>query len=134
MLNEGDSLPELKKHVTQKHIDLYAEASKDFNPIHIDPDYAKKTELGGTIAHGMLNLSYISEMMTSIFEELWLLRGSLDIRFKTPARPGDTVTVHGTIKKIEKNEDCMAIRCDVLCSNQNNETIVTGETEVIIPK
>ncbi|MEJ2740873.1 MAG: MaoC family dehydratase, partial [Dehalococcoidia bacterium] len=85
---EGDKLPELTKHITQKHIELYAEASKDFNPIHIDPEYAKKTALGGTIAHGMLSLSYISELMCSVFNESWLSNGTLDVRFKTPARPG----------------------------------------------
>jgi 3-hydroxybutyryl-CoA dehydratase len=127
---EGDKLPELTKRITQKHIELYAEASKDFNPIHIDPEYAKKTALGGTIAHGMLSLSYISELMCSVFSESWLSNGSLDVRFKTPARPGDTITICSSIKKIEKQDTGMLIRCDVLCSNQNNETIVTGETEV----
>ena len=127
---EGDKLPELTKHITQKHIALYAQASKDFNPIHIDPEYAKKTALGGTIAHGMLSLSYISELMCSVFNELWLSNGSLDVRFKTPARPGDTITIRSSIKKIEKQDTGTFIRCDVLCSNQNNETIVTGETEV----
>ena len=127
---EGDKLPELTKHITQKHIELYAEASKDFNPIHIDPEYAKKTALGGTIAHGMLSLSYISELMCSVFNESWLSNGTLDVRFKTPARPGDTITINGNIKKIEKQDTDTFIRCDVLCSNQNNETIVTGETEV----
>lgn len=127
---EGDKLPELTKHITQKHIELYAEASKDFNPIHIDPEYAKKTALGGTIAHGMLSLSYISELMCSVFNESWLSNGTLDVRFKTPARPGDTITINGNIKKIEKQDTDTLIRCDVLCSNQNNETIVTGETEV----
>lgn len=127
---EGYKLPELTKHITQKHIDLYAEASKDFNPIHIDPEYAKKTALGGTIAHGMLSLSYISELMCSVFNELWLSNGSLDVRFKTPARPGDTLMIRSSIKKIEKHDTGTLIRCDVLCSNQNDETIVTGETEV----
>jgi 3-hydroxybutyryl-CoA dehydratase len=129
---EGDKLPVLTKHITQKHIDLYAKASKDFNPIHIDPEYAKKTALGGTIAHGMLSLSYISELMCSVFDEQWLTNGSLDVRFKTPARPGDTVTINSSIKKIEKHNTGTLIRCDVLCLNQNNETIVTGETEVRI--
>jgi 3-hydroxybutyryl-CoA dehydratase len=129
---EGYKLPVLTKHITQKHIDLYAEASKDFNPIHIDPEYAKKTALGGTIAHGMLSLSYISELMCSVFNEQWLTTGSLDVRFKTPARPGDTMTIHSSIKKIETLDVGTLILCDVLCLNQNNETIVTGETEVRI--
>lgn len=131
---EGDRLPGLKKYITQERINLYAEASKDFNPVHIDTEYAKKTPLGSTIAHGMLSLSYISEMMTTIFERYWLQGGSIDVRFKTPARPGDTVTVSGNIKKIDNHEDRTVFRCEVLCINQNDETIVTGETEVRINK
>jgi 3-hydroxybutyryl-CoA dehydratase len=131
-LKEGDRLPGLTKYITQERINLYAEASKDFNPVHIDPEYAKKTPLGGTIAHGMLSLSYISEMMTRAFEQYWLQGGSIDVRFKTPARPGDTVTVSGSIKKVDKHEDRSVLRCEVLCINQNDETIVTGETEVRI--
>lgn len=133
-LKEGDILPILRKYITQERIDLYARASKDFNPVHVDPEYAKNTPLGGTIAHGMLSLSYISEMMTIQFDEYWLHSGSLDVRFKTPARPGDTVTVNGSIKKIAKNNDRTVFNCDVSCVNQNDEVIVAGETQVIIIK
>ena len=133
-LKEGDRLPVLEKIITQECINLYAKASKDFNPVHIDPEYAKNTPLGGTIAHGMLSLSYISEMMTAVFEWYWLQGGSIDVRFKTPARPGDTITVSGNIKKMETSETMTMLRCDVLCTNQNAETIVTGETQVKLMK
>jgi 3-hydroxybutyryl-CoA dehydratase len=133
-LKEGDFLPGLKKYITQERIDLYAKASRDFNPVHVDPEYAKNTPLGGTIAHGMLSLSYISEMMTILFNKYWLDTGSIDVRFKTPARPGDIVTVNGSIKKIEKDNDRTLFRCDVSCMNQNDEVIVTGETRVKIIK
>ena len=83
------NLPALKKVVTQQNINLYAEASQDFNPIHIDEDFAKKTALGGTIAHGMLILAYASQMMSDTFGRNWLTNGKLNIRFKKPARPGD---------------------------------------------
>ena len=70
--HQGDSLPTVVKHITQKDINLYAEASGDFNPIHIDETFAAQTPLGGTIAHGMLILAYISEMMTTAFGKSWL--------------------------------------------------------------
>jgi len=53
-LSEGMSLPEIKRNITQENINLYAEASGDFNPIHVDENYARQTPLGVTIAHGML--------------------------------------------------------------------------------
>ena len=126
-LSEGMSLPEFKKLVTQENINLYAEASQDFNPIHIDPEFAKQTPLGGTIAHGMLTLAYISQMMTDAFGRSWLSSGILDVRFKTPARPGDTIIISGKVHKIEKSGNETIASCEVLCSNQNGEPVVLGE-------
>lgn len=133
-LSEGINLPELQKIVTQENINLYAEASRDFNPIHIDEDFAKKTPLGGTIAHGMLILAYVSEMMSVTFGQNWLAGGKLSVRFKTPARPGDSLTVSGRISRIERNEGQTLIHCDVLCQNQNGDSIITGETSVRVEK
>ena len=133
-LSEGLNLPELKKIVTQENISLYAEASRDFNPIHIDEDFAKKTPLGGTIAHGMLILAYVSEMMSAAFGQNWLAGGKLSVRFKAPARPGDNLTVSGRISRIERSEDQLSAHCNVLCQNQNGASIITGETSVRVEK
>ena len=88
-IHQGDSLPTIVKHLSQQKINLYAEASGDYNPIHIDEAFAAKTPLGGTIAHGMLILAYASEMMTKAFGQSWLEGGKLSIRFKAAARPQD---------------------------------------------
>lgn len=129
-MKEGASLPEIKKNIKQENINLYAKTSKDFNPIHIDEAFAKKTPLGGTIAHGMLVLAYISQMMTHAFGQNWLTGGSLSVRFKAPARPGDTITVSGKINKIEKSDGQNLISCDVLCQNQKGEAVIIGEAKV----
>ena len=129
-LREGMNLPELKKVVAQENINLYAEASRDFNPIHINEDFAKKTPLGGTIAHGMLILAYVSQMMGNAFGQSWLTGGQLTVRFKAPARPGDIITVKGIVSRIEKNKGQNSIRCAVLCRNQKGDTVITGETSV----
>jgi 3-hydroxybutyryl-CoA dehydratase len=126
----GASLPRLERRVTQEHINLYAHASGDFNPIHIDPEFARKTPAGGTIAHGMLILAYVSEFMTNSFEMDWLAGGNLSARFKVPARPGDIITVSGEITRIQKEDESTFIYCDVLCQNQRGEAVVTGETKV----
>ena len=129
-LNEGARLPEIKRSVTQENINLYAQASRDFNPIHIDEEFARKTPLGGTIAHGMLILAYLSQMMTSAFKRNWLTTGKLNVRFRGPARPGDTITVSGKVRQTEEKDGENLITCDVLCQNQKGESIITGETRV----
>lgn len=125
-IHQGDSLPSVVKQITQKDINRYAEASGDFNPIHIDESFAAKTPLGGTIAHGMLILAYASEMMTGAFGESWVEGGKLSVRFKAPARPGDTITTSGKIDSIEHKEGVAYINCSVESCNQKGETVITG--------
>jgi 3-hydroxybutyryl-CoA dehydratase len=129
-IQEGKTFESVVRHITQDKINLYAEASGDFNPIHIDESFAAKTPLGGTIAHGMLNLAYVSEMMTSAFGPSWLSGGKLRAKFKEPARPGDTLTISGKINCIDKKDDVSYANCDFECRNQKGEMIVTGETIV----
>jgi len=129
-LTEGMDLPGIKKTVTQENINLYAEASQDFNPIHIDEDFARKSPLGGTIAHGMLILAYVSQMMMAALGQRWLSGGRLNVRFKAPARPGDNITVSGKISRLEKNDGQMTLNCDVSCTNQKGELIITGEANL----
>ena len=129
-LKEGASLPELKKTVTQPDINLYAEAGRDFNPIHIDEEFARKTPLGGTIAHGMLVLAYVSQMLTEVFGIRWLAGGKLDVRFKAPARPGDTVTVSGRVARVEDTGGETLVNIGINCQNQKGEAVITGEAIV----
>lgn len=122
----GSALPSLVKGLTQEKIDLYAGVSGDGNPLHTDPQFAAATEFGGTIAHGMLILAYVSEMMTAAFGERWLAGGRLKVRFRGPARPGDTVTASGQVLRVENG--CTV--CRVECRNQRNEALLDGEASV----
>ena len=114
------------RQLTQPMIDAYADASGDHNPIHIDLEFAKSTPMGGTIAHGMLVLTLISEMMTAAFGQTWLATGTLDVRFRNPARPGDTVTAQATAT----STDGPRLRYAVECVSQTGETLISGTAEV----
>lgn len=78
----GDELPPLRKAITQEGIARYAVASGDHNPLHTDPDFAAMTQFGGTVAHGMLVLAYLSEMLTRAFGERWVAGGRMKARFR----------------------------------------------------
>ncbi len=119
-------LPSLTKTVTQETIGRYAVASGDLNPLHIDPAFAAATQFGGPIAHGMLILAFVSEMMTASFGEAWLTSGRLKVRFKGPARPGDTVSTSG---RVVRQEDGRTV-CEVECRNQAGEVLISGDAEV----
>ncbi len=130
IVNQGDSLPEVVRQVTQRDINLYAEASGDFNPIHINEAFAAQTPLGGTIAHGMLILAYVSEMMTGAFGQSWLSGGKLTVRFKMPARPKDTITVKGKVESVQMKDSSLLVTCSIEVSNQRGETVISGEASV----
>jgi acyl dehydratase len=100
----------------------------------VNESFAAKTPLGGTIAHGMLGLAYVSEMMASAFGRSWLSGGKLRARFREPARPGDTLTINGRIDCVEQKDDVSYANCSFECRNQKGETIVTGETTVRFSK
>jgi acyl dehydratase len=129
----GLELPTAQHTITQDKINMYARASGDYNPIHVNEDFASKTLLGGTIAHGMLVLAYISGMMTTAFGQSWLNRGRLSVRFREPVRPGDVVIASGKIVKIENGEAGRLVICEVLCANQKGETVINGEARVNFP-
>jgi 3-hydroxybutyryl-CoA dehydratase len=112
--------------LTQDMLNRYAEASGDHNPIHTDEAFAKTTPMGGTIAHGMLVLSFISEMMAGAIGERWLASGSLDVRFRAPARPGDTVTARATPQ--EPRDDRLRYAVEVV--SQRDEVLISGTAEV----
>jgi len=99
----------------------------------VDEDFARRSPLGGTIAHGMLILSYLSQMMTIVFGQSWLSGSKLNVRFKEPARPGDAITVSGNIRNIKQEGSEIRVKCNVLCQNQRGEVVIAGESSLRLP-
>jgi 3-hydroxybutyryl-CoA dehydratase len=122
--------PEKKQEIFQENVVYYAKASRDFNPIHLDAEFAKNTPLGGTVAHGMLVLAYVSEYMTNIFGLDWFTGGSINARFKAPARPGDILSIKGTITNLKSEKNTTLVSCAIQCNNQVDEPVIVGEAIV----
>lgn len=115
------------KLLTQEQIQRYADATGDHNPIHVDEAFARSTPLGGTVAHGMLVLAAIAEMMAAAFGEAWLTGGKLRVRFRAPARPGDTITASAQPQS-PKDGALLVYAVDV--RNQGDEVLISGTAEV----
>lgn len=122
----GDELPVLVKTITQAKIDRYAASSGDNNPLHTDPKFAATTQFQGTVAHGMLVLAYLSEMLTAALGGRWVSAGRMKARFRAPARPGDTVTSGGRVTKIDNG----LMHCAAECRTQAGEVLISAEVEV----
>ena len=132
-------VPPLSRQVTQEGIRRYAEASGDYNPIHIDEEYARTTPFGGTIAHGMLVLAYLSEMMAVAFGLDWLAGGRLKVRFRAPARPGDPLTARAEPRRARQRDGQArqvngerVFEYGIECSNQRGEALISGTAEVVV--
>ncbi len=124
--------PGLSKKITQGQIISYAEVSKDFNPIHWDEAFAKKSQFGSPIAHGMLVLAFVSEMMTRVFGRSWLDSGKLKIRFKEPVFPGNSVEIFGRESHRLMSDGHTVVQYRVGCRNSDGHEAISGTAEVSI--
>ncbi len=132
MIRKGDVLPTIEKVVTQRQIEKYARASGDFNPIHVDHEFAASTQFGGTIAHGMMVAATISEMMASAFGEDWAESGRMKIRFRSPVKPGQRVAARGSVRRVVVSDGASVVYCSVSVVKDDGETAIAGQAEVTL--
>ena len=127
-------LPVIEKVVTQDNILRYSVISGDFNPIHTDEKFASTSPFGKRIAHGMMTLAYLSEMLNHAFGHRWVESGALKVRFKNPAYPGDRLKTWGKVvsRKVEPYSETIHCSVALLDANHNTE-IITGRATVTIP-
>ena len=130
VLKEGDLLRSVEKQITQKMIAEYAVASGDMNPIHVDQEFAARSQFGGTIAHGMMIAASVSEMMSAEFGMDWVESGRLKLRFRAPVYPGGAVTAYGQVKRVREMDGGSEIVCSVGVRGESEEDAVTGEATV----
>ena len=119
-------LPTVEHRVTQAQLARYADASGDHNPLHLDEAFARSTPYGRPIAHGMLVLAFVSELMTGAFGRAWMCGGRLRTRFRAPVFPGDLVRASGTLRA----SDGVGATYDVRVTNQDGADVITGEATV----
>ena len=131
-MHEGQVLPELRKSVTQDQISRYARVSGDANPIHLDPKLAARSSFGRIVAHGMLVLAFLSEMLTQAFGQSWLESGRLKVRFRAPVYPGEELVTSGRVTRVVTEEGGERIQCLVECRKVEGREVITGEASVVI--
>ena len=118
------------REVTDELIRKFAEVSGDYNPIHLDEEFAKNTRFGKRIAHGMLSGAFISAVLGYELKERKIVYLSQTLKFTAPVFIGDTVTATATVVNIR--EDKPIVTLETVCTNQNGEKLVIGEAAVMI--
>ncbi len=108
----------------------FANISGDFNPLHMDPDYAKTTQFKQQVCHGMLLSSYFSKLIGMHIPGKNALYFSQSLNFRSPCFIGDVVIVKG--KVLEKHETTKMITIKTEIYNQNSICLVDGIAKVIV--
>jgi 3-hydroxybutyryl-CoA dehydratase len=103
----------------------------DFNPLHVDEEFAKKSMFKGRIAHGMLIASLIDPTLTAILGSGGV-HLSQNVVFKAPVRLGDTVTTVSEV--VEKREEKYRLVVHSTLTNQNGTVVIDGKAECMVPK
>ncbi len=119
------------KTITETDVYLFAGITGDFNPMHLNEEFAKLTPFGTRIAHGGLPQSLIAPVLGTKLPGLGTVAVEIKTRFKAPTFFGDTITASAEV--VEKLDEKRRVRLQLLWTNQRGETVATGEAIVIPP-
>ena len=122
----------ISKMISEADIVNFAGIIGDFNPIHVNPEYAKDTMFGERIAHGMLTASFISTLVGCCLPGINALYLSQETKFVKPVRIGDTITAIGEV--IEKNDAKRRFTMKTIVKNQRGEIVIDGKAVVMCMK
>ncbi len=112
------------KTITEADVASFASVSGDFNPVHVDEEFARKTMFQGRIAHGILSVALISAAVAKLPGLCIIMSHSS--RFLKPVRIGDTITA--TAEVIGMRDDKGIVTLKNVCTNQKGEVVIDGET------
>ena len=118
------------KKIDESLLDDFAKISGDFNPLHMDNEYAKKTKFGKRVCHGMLLASFFSQLVGMNLPGKNSLYFSQTLNFRNPCFIDDEITVEGEI--IEKKSNMKLISIKTIIYNQEGKCIIDGVAKVIV--
>jgi acyl dehydratase len=129
----GDELPKLVKvPVTRLQLVRYAGASGDFNPLHTDPAVGEAIGTGGIIAHGMLIMGFVGQLVSDYVGPAALRK--FGVRFKGMTHINDVITCQGTITEKYEVDGETRIAGKVQAIDQNGDIKVLGTFVAALPQ
>ena len=120
----------IRKIITDRDIEQFAEISTDHNPVHLDDDYARDTIFEGRIAHGMLTAGLVSAVIGEQLPRHGTIYMSQNLKFLAPVRPGDLV--HAEVRVVDMVIDKRRVKLDCRCE-VNGKNVLVGEAMVLAP-
>jgi len=120
------------KTITETDVYMFAGVTGDFNPAHVNEEYAKDSMFKGRIAHGMLGASLISTVLAMQLPGPGTIYMKQDLKFLAPVRFNDTITATLTVKEVITEKNRVVLDCVV--TNQDGTAVISGEAQVMAPK
>jgi 3-hydroxybutyryl-CoA dehydratase len=130
-LQVGDTA-EFSKTISESDVYLYAGVTGDFNPAHINEEYAKKTFFETRIVHGMLVGGLISTVIATKLPGPGSIYIRQELNFLAPVRIGDTVTARVEIADMDREKKRLKMK--TVCVNQEGITVLDGAAVVSPPR
>lgn len=128
----GAEIPQLvKSPVKHQQLVRYAGASGDFNPLHTDPKVGEAIGTGGIIAHGMLIMGFVGQMLSDYVGPASLRK--FGVRFKGMTHLDDVITCTGTITEKYETDGHGYIAGKVQAKDQNGDLKVAGTFTAMLP-
>jgi 3-hydroxybutyryl-CoA dehydratase len=128
-INVGETA-EITRRITASDVEGFAGVSGDYNPIHLDEDFAKNTRFGRRIAHGMLTASLISSVIANKLPGAGSIYLGQTLQFVAPVFLDDEITARVTVKEIREGKPI--VKLETICANQRNEIVIRGEATVLV--
>ena len=122
---------ELSHTVTEADIQKFAEASGDFNPLHVDEEFAARTMYRGRIAHGLLPASFVSAVVGTLLPGPGAIYLGQTLSFHRPTRIGDTCIARVEVASVDREASRVILR--TTCSI-DGELVLEGEATVRVPR
>ena len=121
---------QISKVIQQGDIETIAKVTGDYNPLHLDESFAKKTRFGGRIAHGILGVGLISAVLGTQLPGPGGIYLSQSIDFLAPVRVGDKITAE--VEVIGWKPERKILSLDTRCFNQNQKNVLTGKSVLLV--
>jgi acyl dehydratase len=122
-------LPPVRKHVTMQKMARYSGAGN----FHSDDQEGAERGLGGALVQGGQLVGYLNEMLVRALGAGFLAGGEIAVTFIKPARPGDTLTTHGTLTETAFEDGRTRGTFEVWLENQNGEKLTVGTARALLP-
>jgi 3-hydroxybutyryl-CoA dehydratase len=123
---------EFTKTVSESDVYQFAGVTGDFNPAHVNEEFAKGTMFKGRIAHGMLSAGFISAVLGTKLPGPGCIYLKQELSFLAPVKIGDTVTATVEVKELISEKNRVVLR--TLCKNQDGKEVLDGEAVMMAPK